>query len=98
MSLLEDLVIYFSSCQWRIIAPKDKIIKVEFKDFNISTDGGNCSDFIAVYNGMSQDKNLKGWIAFVIITYGKAMDMFKNEQQMMVSNVFVCESTSICLK
>ncbi|XP_033909454.3 ovochymase-2-like isoform X1 [Acipenser ruthenus] len=47
------------SCQWRIIAPKDKIIKVEFKDFDISTDGGNCSDFIAVYNGMSQDKNLK---------------------------------------
>nr|XP_015193557.1 PREDICTED: ovochymase-2 isoform X1 [Lepisosteus oculatus] len=47
------------SCQWRILVPQNHFVKVEFIEFNLSTDGERCTDFITVYDGMNQDKNFE---------------------------------------
>uniref|UniRef100_H3AL84 Ovochymase 2 n=1 Tax=Latimeria chalumnae TaxID=7897 RepID=H3AL84_LATCH len=47
------------SCQWRIIAPKNQLIKLEFKEYNMSINSENCSNFLTLYEGISNDMTLK---------------------------------------
>ncbi|KAM8939174.1 ovochymase-2 [Pelodytes ibericus] len=47
------------SCQWRIIAPKDQIIKLDLKQLQISKENKKCCSSIVVYEGVSSDNRLK---------------------------------------
>eukprot|EP00062_Callorhinchus_milii_P003914 gi/632941808/ref/XP_007886065.1/ PREDICTED: ovochymase-2 [Callorhinchus milii] len=47
------------SCLWRIIAPKDKIIQLNFKAFDIRTESESCLDSITVYDGITVGRHLK---------------------------------------
>ncbi|XP_075423520.1 ovochymase-2 isoform X2 [Ascaphus truei] len=47
------------SCQWRIIAPKDKQITLRLQQFHMSAENRECCKFLMIYEGMSTEKALK---------------------------------------
>ncbi|XP_062917669.1 ovochymase-2-like isoform X2 [Mobula hypostoma] len=48
-----------SSCLWRIVAPKNRVIKLEVKAFNSSLDGKECRISLSVFDGATLTQNLK---------------------------------------
>ncbi|XP_072905986.1 ovochymase-2-like [Hemitrygon akajei] len=47
------------SCLWRIVAPKNRVIKLEVKAFNSILDGEDCRISLSVFDGATLAQNLK---------------------------------------
>ncbi|KAM4723147.1 ovochymase-2 [Rhinophrynus dorsalis] len=47
------------SCQWRIIAPKNQIIKLNFKQLQLSGESKKCCNSLVIYDGISSDKRFR---------------------------------------
>ncbi|XP_067903050.1 ovochymase-2 isoform X3 [Heterodontus francisci] len=48
-----------TSCLWRIIVPRNRIIKLNFKAFNVNVEREDCADSVAVYDGVTIGRHLK---------------------------------------
>uniref|UniRef100_A0A8C5N1I5 Ovochymase-2 n=1 Tax=Leptobrachium leishanense TaxID=445787 RepID=A0A8C5N1I5_9ANUR len=46
-------------CQWRIVAPKDQIIKLDLQQLHMPTDSKKCCNSLVIYEGVSSGKVLK---------------------------------------
>ncbi|KAE8613612.1 hypothetical protein XENTR_v10007785 [Xenopus tropicalis] len=47
-------------CQWRVIAPVGKIIRLDLQDLKTEKDASGCQDRLLVYNGIGECKSLLG--------------------------------------
>ncbi|XP_059832161.1 ovochymase-2-like isoform X4 [Hypanus sabinus] len=68
------------SCLWRIVAPKNRVIKLEVKAFNSILDGEDCRISLSVFDGATLAQNLKatlcgGRLPHPIWSSGSALTM-----------------------
>ncbi|KAM8971861.1 ovochymase-1 [Pelodytes ibericus] len=62
------------NCQWRIIAPRGSIIRLDLLDLKTERDDSGCQDHLRIYEGAGQNKKLIGTFCGMVHLYSLKSD------------------------